>query len=142
MNVTVAAAVLQIRHTLADAGITEAPLEAELLLAQALDTDRTGLLAALTDQFSDDRQQILDSLVSRRTRREPLAYLRGKREFYGLEFQVGPGVLIPRPETETLVEETLVLAARRESGKGSGRCLVLPTAQGSPLPELPACPLS
>ncbi len=117
MNVTVGVAVLQIRHALADAGIAEAPLEAELLLAEALETDRTGLLAALTDQFSDNRQQILDSLVSRRTRREPLAYLRGEREFYGLEFQVGSGVLIPRPETETLVEEALALAAQRESGQ-------------------------
>ncbi len=116
MSVTVGAAVIQTRHALADAGVAEAPLEAELLLAEALDTDRAGLLAALADHISKDRQQILASLVGRRTRREPLAYLRGKREFYAMEFHVGPGVLIPRPETETLVEETLALASRWESG--------------------------
>lgn len=119
MSVTVGLAVTQTRHALDDAGITEAPLEAELLLAEALDTDRTGLLAALADQLSDDSQQLLKSLVSRRMQREPLAYLRGRKEFYGLEFRVGPGVLIPRPETETLVEETIAVAARLESGQGT-----------------------
>jgi len=119
LSVTVGAAIIQTRHTLAHAGVAEAPLEAELLLAEALDTDRVGLLAALTDQFSEDRQQLLASLVDRRTRREPLAYLRGKREFYGLEFHVGPRVLIPRPETETLVEEALALASRLDSGEGA-----------------------
>lgn len=119
MSVTVGLAVTQTRHALDDAGITEAPLEAELLLAEAMDTDRTGLLAALADQLSDDSQQLLKSLVSRRMQREPLAYLRGRKEFYGLEFRVGPGVLIPRPETETLVEETIAVAARLESGHGT-----------------------
>ncbi|MCH7705827.1 MAG: peptide chain release factor N(5)-glutamine methyltransferase [Chloroflexi bacterium] len=119
MSVTVGAAVLQARYALAGAGIAEAPLEAELLLAETLETDRTGLLAALSDQLSDDCQQLLNSLVSRRTQREPLAYLRGRKEFYGLEFHVGPGVLIPRPETETLVEEALTLAARLEPGQGT-----------------------
>lgn len=116
MSVTVGAAVIQTRRALADAGVAEAPLEAELLLAEVLDTDRAGLLAALTESIPKDRQQLLASLVDRRTRREPLAYLRGKREFYGLEFHVGPGVLIPRPETETLVEESLALAGRLDSG--------------------------
>lgn len=118
MSATVGAAVVRTRNALAHAGVAEAPLEAELLLADTLETDRTGLLAGLSDLLSEERQRHLDSLLSRRMQREPLAYLRGKREFYGLDFHVGPGVLIPRPETETLVEEALALAALRESKQG------------------------
>ena len=119
MSATVGAAVVRTRNALAHAGVAEAPLEAELLLADTLETDRTGLLAGLSDLLSEERQRHLDSLLSRRMQREPLAYLRGKREFYGLDFHVGPGVLIPRPETETLVEEALALAALRESEQGT-----------------------
>ena len=98
---TVRGALLSLHHLLARAGIPEPRLEADLLVAHALGTDRTHRLAPL---------------VARRLTREPLAYLLGWREFFGLPLVVRPGVLIPRPETETLVEEALRLARERYGG--------------------------
>jgi release factor glutamine methyltransferase len=92
-------------ETLAANAIEEAPLEAELLLMHAMDMGRTGLYVRLEEDLPSEYGNALSGMVSRRLRREPTAYILGHREFYGLDFYVGPGVLIPRPETETLVEE-------------------------------------
>ena len=91
--------------TLAANAVEEAPLEAELLLMHAMDLGRTGLYVRLEDDLPSQCGAAIADLVSRRLRREPVAYILKNREFYGLDFYVGPGVLIPRPETETLVEE-------------------------------------
>ena len=91
--------------TLAANAVEEAPLEAELLLMHAMDLGRTGLYGRLEDDLPSQCGAAIADLVSRRLRREPVAYILKNREFYGLDFYVGPGVLIPRPETETLVEE-------------------------------------
>ena len=96
---------------LAQAGVKEPRLEAELLLMAALGADRTALYANLQDIAPDGSADALEPLTRRRTRREPAAHVIGKREFYGREFLVGPGVFIPRPETETLVEQALRVAA-------------------------------
>ena len=97
---------------LTSVGISDAHLEAELLWMTALGVDRAHLYAELqTAVLFPTIEQGL-SLLSRRLRREPAAYLTGRREFYGLNFRVGPGVFIPRPETETLVEEALRLLDR------------------------------
>ncbi|MCE2470163.1 MAG: peptide chain release factor N(5)-glutamine methyltransferase [Dehalococcoidia bacterium] len=96
---------------LAQAGVEEARLEAELLLMTALSADRATLYANLQDPATHERAGALEALMLRRVKREPTAYITGKREFYGREFHVGPGVFIPRPETETLVEEALRIAA-------------------------------
>lgn len=96
---------------LAQAGVEDARLEAELLLMAALNIDRATLYANLQDAAPDGRAVALEALAQRRAKREPNAYITGKREFYGREFHVGPGVFIPRPETETLVEEALRVAA-------------------------------
>ena len=93
--------------TLAANAVEEAPLEAELLLMHAMDLGRTGLYVRLEDDLPSKCSAAIADLVSRRLRREPVAYILKNREFYGLDFYVGPGVLIPRPETETLVEEAV-----------------------------------
>ena len=113
---TLGEAVRQIVRLLSRVGIPEARLEGELLVSHALDTNRTHLLARLGDPLPRSALDLLVPLVERRLRREPLAYLLGWREFYGLRFSVRPGVLIPRQETETLVEEAIRLAAERYGG--------------------------
>ena len=119
--------------TLAANAVEEASLEAELLLMHAMDLGRTGLYVRLEEDLPSEYENALSNLVSRRLRREPAAYILGHREFYGLDFYVGPGVLIPRPETETLVEEAVTLAHRNfpsgdpviaDIGTGSGAVAV------------------
>ncbi len=94
-----------IRSALAQSGLV--PLDAQVLLAHALGTDRAWLVAHGEDALS--REQVDAFLVLARRRRdgEPVAYLTGTREFWGLALRVSPAVLIPRPETETLVELAL-----------------------------------
>jgi release factor glutamine methyltransferase len=94
-------------RTLAANAVEEASLEAELLLMHAMDLGRTGLYVKLEDDLPSQCDAAITDLVSRRLRREPVAYILKNREFFGLDFYVGPGVLIPRPETETLVEEAV-----------------------------------
>lgn len=108
-------------------GIAEAPrLEAELLLSYVLDKPRTYLRAWPERQLAPAQQARLDALLARRTAGEPLAYLLGRREFWSLDLEVAPGVLIPRADTETLVERALELLPEGEParvadlGTGSG----------------------
>lgn len=119
--------------SLADASVEDAALEAELLLMHAMGIDRAGLYVRLDDDLPSKYKSILSGLVTRRLTREPSAYILGHREFYGLDFYVGPGVLIPRPETETLVEEAAALIHRdfpsgdpliADIGTGSGAIAV------------------
>lgn len=102
-----------------------AALDADLLLAFALDVRKEDVLAHPERPLADDAADRYDGLVERRARGEPVAYLRGSKEFYGLRFHVDPRVLIPRPETETLVDEARRFIARRaltvvDVGTGSG----------------------
>jgi release factor glutamine methyltransferase len=84
--------------------IAEARLEAELLVAHALETDRLGLFMQLDRPLEGTDVDVARDLLVRRGRREPVAYITGRREFYGRSFEVRPGVLIPRPESELLVD--------------------------------------
>lgn len=95
---------------LASVGIESDRLEATLLLAAAFGKDRSWVLAHAGDPLEDASS--IESLLARRLTREPLAYITGTREFFGREFRVGPGVLIPRQETETLVEACLAVGGR------------------------------
>ena len=79
-------------------------MEAQLLLALALGITRTTVTAGLYELLGSAERGRFQDLVESRCSRAPLAYLRGTQEFYGLDFDVGPAVLIPRPETEMLVE--------------------------------------
>ncbi|MCB2073169.1 MAG: peptide chain release factor N(5)-glutamine methyltransferase [Novosphingobium sp.] len=134
---------MRIADSLREAAQTLAPvsdtarLDAELLMAHALGVSRSDLLLRHMD---DAPPASLDALVARRLGHEPIAYIVGHREFYGLDFRVSPAVLIPRPDSETLVEAAL--AARPDArsvldcGTGSGALLLavlanLPAAQGT-----------
>jgi release factor glutamine methyltransferase len=116
--------------TLAANAVEEAPLEAELLLMHAMDLGRTGLYVRLDDDLPSKCGAAIADLVSRRLRREPVAYILKNREFYGLDFYVGPGVLIPRPETETLVDEAKALV-RREFPSGNPAIADIGTGSGA-----------
>jgi release factor glutamine methyltransferase len=82
-------------------------LTIEILLAHVLGVDRIDLYLAFDQPLHAEELILLKSLIKRRLNHEPVAYITGKKEFFGLEFEVSSGVLIPRPETEFLVEEAL-----------------------------------
>jgi len=85
----------------------EAKLEARVLIGHSLGVDHAWLIAHDRDTPDPAQQQIIKNLITRRAAGEPVAYLLGKREFFGLNFAVSPAVLIPRPETELLVQLAL-----------------------------------
>jgi release factor glutamine methyltransferase len=107
-------------------GIAEPRREANSLLAFALRKDRTFLITHRDYELSADEERYFQNVLQRRARREPFQYITGKQEFYGLDFAVTPDVLIPRPETEMIVENAIeILQARTsarfcEIGIGSG----------------------
>jgi release factor glutamine methyltransferase len=105
------------------AGIASARLDARVLLAEVLERPPDKVL--LFDEAGDDQFGKFEMLLARRANREPLAYITGHKEFWSLDFEVGPGVLIPRPESETLVEQALL------ASRGSKRIRVLDLGTGS-----------
>ncbi|MEI6512113.1 MAG: peptide chain release factor N(5)-glutamine methyltransferase [bacterium] len=126
----------KVRAKLVQAGIDER-LDAELLVSASLEQSRTWLLAHSNDEFNIKADERLNELVNRRLDREPLPYILGYREFYGLDFIVTPDVLIPRPETELLVETVLKWSQDKvnvdilEIGTGSG-CIGITLAVMNP----------
>jgi len=113
------------------AGIEAARSEAWLLLAAATGRSRAELIAGAALALSPAEEQRLEALAARRLTREPMAYILGSREFWSLAFEVGPAVLVPRPESETVVEAALATIADHAAtlrildlGTGSG-CLLL-----------------
>ncbi len=104
---TIAEAIANAAERLAAQGVDNARLDAEVLLRHVLGRDRAWLVAHYPDRLDDDPHRSYDAAVERRARREPLQYITGKQEFWGLPFNVTPAVLIPRPETELIVEEAL-----------------------------------
>ncbi len=123
---TLAEAVKHARRRLKEAGVEDSGIEAELLLMQTLDIGRAALYSHPESEISAEQQGILNSLLQRRLAGEPSAYISGSKEFYGLDFIVDGRALIPRPETELLVDEALRLADKYEApviadvGTGSG----------------------
>jgi release factor glutamine methyltransferase len=111
----------------------EAGRDAELLARCALGWDRASFLARAFEPTPSGFEQAYEALVARRARREPVAYIRGAQEFYGRDFAVSRAVLIPRPETELLVEEALSWLATHHAraivdvGTGSG-CVAITLA--------------
>lgn len=119
-------------NRLTAASIDDARLETDVLLAYVLGIDRAHVLARLDDQLDDDTTARFDALLARRVAHEPLAYITGNREFYGIDIACRPGALIPRPETEMLVEIALGEIRRRgdalriaDVGTGSGAIAVV-----------------
>jgi release factor glutamine methyltransferase len=101
------------RGVLADSNIEAASLEGELLLRHVLGTSRTQLYLNLDHKLSPTHQEAFHRLIERRRQGEPSAYITGHREFYGIDFYVNHHVLIPRPESELLVEKAISLARHR-----------------------------
>ena len=105
-------------------------LDAEVLLAHVTGLDRAGLYREDGRELTPAQARAYQNLVKRRARREPVAYLTGEKEFFGLSFRVNPSVLIPRPETELLVE-TAVLLGKEFASSGGGRVLFAEAGTGS-----------
>jgi release factor glutamine methyltransferase len=128
---------------LAEHGSESPRLEAEILLAHARGCPRIQLYTHFDDVLPDEVRSRMRSLVQRRAKLEPVAYLVGHREFFSLDFEVTPDVFIPRPETETLVMETLAVTKQRPTARilelctGSG-CIPIAIAVNAPQAELTA----
>jgi release factor glutamine methyltransferase len=120
---------------LAEANVDKPRTTAELLLAYVLERDRTYLIAHPEAALGEEALARFESLVERRAGREPLQYILGRQEFYGREFAVAPGALIPRPETELLVEQALARLRPGDRvcdiGVGSGAIAVTIAAERS-----------
>jgi release factor glutamine methyltransferase len=120
---------------LSAAGVDSARPDARILLAQAMGVSREELIVGAL-RPTPQQAHAFQALVSRRTAREPLAYITGAKEFWSLDFKVGPGVLVPRPETETLIEAALAACPDRQApltiadlGTGSGALLLAALAE-------------
>ncbi|NLY56191.1 MAG: peptide chain release factor N(5)-glutamine methyltransferase [Firmicutes bacterium] len=107
MSLTIGAAIEKTTAYFTSKGIPSARLDAELLLAHILGLDRVGLYVNYDRPLTSGEIDAYRAVIARRGAREPLAYITGHKEFYGLDLLVNPAVLIPRPETELLVEAVL-----------------------------------
>jgi release factor glutamine methyltransferase len=125
-------------------GIETPDLDARILVGHALGLDHTAIAAADQRPLADDETQKIAAFAARRLAHEPVARIRGRQEFWSLDLRVTPDVLVPRPETETLVEAALAAIGERrrndelkiaDLGTGSGALLIallreLPRATG------------
>ena len=110
MSQTIGAALRQARRCLERHGVSEPQAAAEVLLSDLLETTRPQLYLDAACPLSPDQQAAYRGRLQRRCRGEPVQYITGKQEFWSLEFAVNPHVLIPRPESEVLVEQGVRLA--------------------------------
>ncbi len=123
---SIAQLIVEAAQMLRKAGVAEARREAGSLLAHTIERDRTFLIAHADELLSDEEEKRFREYVARRAKGEPLQYINGCQEFYGLDFEVTPDVLIPRPETELLVERALALMP-----DDNGRPLICDVGTGS-----------
>jgi len=124
--VTIKQALSRAREILDANNIEDPSLESELLLRHVLKMSRAELYLAFERELAPKEEQFFWHLIERRLNHEPTAYITGHREFYGLDFYVDPNVLIPRPESELLIEKALKVAQNQtvstiaEVGTGCG----------------------
>ncbi len=109
MSVSIAEAIREAAQTLRLGGVPDARREAGSLLQNVIDRDRTFIITHTEDLITPEEQQSFRGCVARRAEGEPLQYITGRQTFFGLDFEVTKDVLIPRPETELLVETALPL---------------------------------
>jgi release factor glutamine methyltransferase len=112
---TVGALLAHGRDTLAAAEVDTPMLDATVLLAHAMGATKEQLLAALPEEADEELALRYGELIGQRAAGRPVSYIRRRKEFWGLEFHVDEGVLVPRPDTETLVDRALFLARADES---------------------------
>ena len=130
MDVSIATAIGEAAKTLRVSGVNEPRLDASLLLSHAVGRDRTFLIAHADRELSAEQSQTFASFVCRRAAGEPLQYITGHQQFFKLDFEVTPAVLIPRPETELIIETVLELFPNHgkfnfaDVGTGSG-CIAI-----------------
>jgi release factor glutamine methyltransferase len=135
-SATIAETLKRASEFLREASVPNDLLDAQTLLAEALDRDRTYLIINFNRPLSDAERIKYQELIERRAAGEPLQYITGHQEFFGLEFEVTPDVLIPRPETELIVEETIRIVQQArfnnplvvDAGTGSG-CIAVTLAR-------------
>lgn len=129
-GLSIGGAIREGAQRLAAAGVIEPRREAGSVLAHVLGRDRSFIIAHADDLLTAEQREALQMLVERRTVGEPLQYIIGQQEFFKLDFEVNPDVLIPRPETELIVETSLQLLKTdpepyfADIGTGSG-CIAI-----------------
>lgn len=146
---TIAKTLKQASQQLRAASVANDVLDAQTLLAEALGKDRTYLIVNFNEQLDDELLSGYQNLIERRASGEPLQYITGHQQFFGLEFEVTPDVLIPRPETEIIVEETIRLVEQNkisapvivDVGTGSG-CIAVALARELEDAQVTACDIS
>lgn len=129
-------------------------LDCEILLAYFLKKERSFLLANLDKEINDKQYEKFQNLLDRRLKNEPIAYIINNKEFYGLNFYVDKNVLIPRPETELIIESVINVVNDRfqrtrrsntlnilDIGTGSG-CIAISLAKNIPRANITACDVS
>jgi release factor glutamine methyltransferase len=125
---TISEALITARVLLAEQNIDSAFIDADLLLTHALNIRRIDLIIHRDRRLTDEEMDAFSDLIERRISHEPVAYITGIKEFFKMPFMVNPHVLIPRPETEILVEQTIALAQKGamvfEIGVGSGAVII------------------
>lgn len=149
---TIQEALRQGAQELADADLQGVRLEAQVLVAHVLGLERAQLYAYPERELTTEQELAYHALLKRRVHREPMAYILGHKEFYGLDFYVDQRVLIPRPETELLVESALAYIRSRldggsvplvaDIGTGSGAIPITIAVEEPRLPYLFACDIS
>lgn len=146
---TIAETLKQASEHLRAASVPNDVLDAQTLLAEALGQDRTYLIVNFNQQLDDELLAKYLTLIERRAAGEPLQYITGHQQFFGLEFEVTPDVLIPRPETELIIEETIRLVEQHQIaeplivdvGTGSG-CIAVTLARELKTARVIACDIS
>lgn len=136
IGATIAEALKDASERLRAGSVPNDLLDAQTLLAEALGKDRTYLIVNFNQQAPEDVLSKFRAMVNRRATGEPLQYITGHQEFFGLDFEVTPDVLIPRPETELIVEETIRIVQQErivrpvivDIGAGSG-CIAVALAR-------------
>ena len=144
---TIAESLKNAAAKLRDAGVAQPEREAASLLIFVLERDRTFLIAHNEYELTAEESRSYESCIARRRKREPFQHIVGKQEFYGLDFEVSPDVLIPRPETELLVEAAIEILNGKdgvrilEIGTGSG-CIVVSILHNVPTATATAVDIS
>jgi release factor glutamine methyltransferase len=124
---TIAEALKEAGERLRAASVPNDLLDAQTLLAEATGKDRTYLIINFNQQLSEGILSAFRTMVDRRVAGEPLQYITGRQEFFGLDFEVTPDVLIPRPETELIVEEVIRIVQQ----DGVARPVIVDVGAGS-----------